>query len=537
MMYTVLVADDEEEIRRALVQKVDWEKHGFHVIGDAENGIEALEQIELLQPDVLFTDIRMPFINGIELARQAREIRPTMQIVFLSGYDDFSYAQQAIQYNILSYLLKPISSKELETELDKLKEIIDKKFEAFAEQSISRNRLEKSTFLIPLLLDRFNNSSHDKLEEQMLQNAVSCGFLDNSDNINMQYMVIVFMMRNADGDNMTQPSHVSAVDMIVQKYLNSASFYINDRIVTLVSGTKAKLNKYVHILVEEVAQSAERIMEQICYIGVSNMVSSLLRCNECYVEAMNALSYSQRKESNVHFITDEERVLNYRHEEMETTIGNLEKLLRGGSMSEFKDYLETLFHDMNSGKYAPYISNFLITEIVSSVLKVLYTVMDEASIYEFQKEFSLETFSTFGYLSSKTQQCMELCLAAKKKISEQRKKSSETICDKAIAVIQERYADETLSLVSVSEEISVSPNYLSSLIKKSTGQSFIDLLTAKRIEKAKELLMCTNMKIRDITEKCGYKDQHYFSYCFKKATGMSPNVCRRMYEDKHEETV
>ena len=100
-MYTVIVADDEEEIRRGIIRKVRWEELGFRVVGEAENGAEALEMVEKLEPDLLLTDIRMPFLSGIELARSVREVLPTVQIAFLSGFDDFSYAQQAIQYNIV----------------------------------------------------------------------------------------------------------------------------------------------------------------------------------------------------------------------------------------------------------------------------------------------------------------------------------------------------------------------------------------------------------------------------------------------------
>ena len=115
--YTIVIADDEEQLRHSLIRRIPWEEIGFQVVGEAENGIEALEQVERLEPDLLLTDIRMPFMSGIELAREAREICPTMQIAFLSGHDDFSYAQQAIQYNIISYMLKPISSAELTEEL------------------------------------------------------------------------------------------------------------------------------------------------------------------------------------------------------------------------------------------------------------------------------------------------------------------------------------------------------------------------------------------------------------------------------------
>ena len=108
-MYTIVVADDEEDLRRTIIRKIDWESIGFQVVGEAENGVEALELVTKNEPDLLLTDIRMPFISGLELARQVREVRPSTQIAFLSGYDDFSYAQEAIRYNIISYLLKPNS--------------------------------------------------------------------------------------------------------------------------------------------------------------------------------------------------------------------------------------------------------------------------------------------------------------------------------------------------------------------------------------------------------------------------------------------
>ena len=136
-MYTIVVADDEEELRSAIVRRINWEEIGFSVVGEAENGIEALELVDRLEPDLLLTDIRMPFISGIELARQVREVRPATQIAFLSGYDDFTYAQQAIQYNIISYLLKPITMAELTAELVQIKRRLDTIFAEFAQRKKS----------------------------------------------------------------------------------------------------------------------------------------------------------------------------------------------------------------------------------------------------------------------------------------------------------------------------------------------------------------------------------------------------------------
>lgn len=117
MNYTVLVVDDEQEQRRALIEKVQWAAAGFEVVGEAENGVEALDLVETLEPDLILTDIRMPMITGLELAARVRQLRPATQMVILSGYDSFEYARTAIDYNIIRYLLKPISSAEMSQEL------------------------------------------------------------------------------------------------------------------------------------------------------------------------------------------------------------------------------------------------------------------------------------------------------------------------------------------------------------------------------------------------------------------------------------
>ena len=109
-LYTVIVADDEDELREAVCTMIPWEALGFHLVGSASNGLDALELVEQLEPDLLLTDIRMPFITGIERARQVREIRPAMHIAFLSGYDDFEYAKQAIQLSLIHILRFWLSS-------------------------------------------------------------------------------------------------------------------------------------------------------------------------------------------------------------------------------------------------------------------------------------------------------------------------------------------------------------------------------------------------------------------------------------------
>lgn len=525
-MYTVIVADDEEEIRRGIVRKVKWEEIGFQVVGEAENGIEALELVEKLEPDLLLTDIRMPFLSGIELARQVREVRPTVQIAFLSGFDEFSYAQQAIQYNIVSYMLKPISSGELEKELWKIKGMIDAKFEEFSSKSLVQERMEKSEFMLTLLLDGLREELTLQDREEVMGNAVSCGLLRNAKPEHMNYVVMVTRISEGEEGRTTRAS-VNAVDMILKKYVRSVSCYLKGRVVSILAATPTGFQKYLHIIVDEIVQSVERIMHLNCTVGISRSTDILLNCRECYLEAINALSYSSQKESNVYFIADEERAVNVNRELMESTVSTMEELLRGGSNEELKSFLHAFSENISGGKIAPALADFLMSQMLADIFKVVYSVVGEESVQQLQSEYYLKNHNTVGQVMEAFERYAALCLAAKELIAEQRKKSGEILCDKALELIRTKYKDQELSVAKVSEEIAVSPNYLSSLIKKTTGSTFVELLTQKRMEKAKELLLCTSMKIWEITEACGYRDQHYFSYCFKKTMGISPNQCRR----------
>ena len=116
-LLSVVVADDEQELLGAVCQLIDWEGIGFRLVGRASNGLDALQLVEELQPDFLLTDIHMPFISGTALAAQVKAVQPLIQVAFLSGYDEFEYAQQGIACEVIAYLLKPISMAQLTQEL------------------------------------------------------------------------------------------------------------------------------------------------------------------------------------------------------------------------------------------------------------------------------------------------------------------------------------------------------------------------------------------------------------------------------------
>ena len=124
------------------------------------------------------------------------------------------------------------------------------------------------------------------------------------------------------------------------------------------------------------------------------------------------------------------------------------------------------------------------------------------------------------------QEILDFCQRAQALITQSRKRDSEVLCDRVVEIIDRQYADETLSLTGVSNMLAVSPNYLSTLIKKTKKKNFVALLTERRMKAAHDMIVCSGMKMLEIAEKCGYSDQHYFSYCFKKFYGESPNKVR-----------
>ena len=154
-LYTVIVADDEDELREAVCTMIPWQELGFCLVGNASNGLDALQLVEKLEPDLLLTDIRMPFISGIELARQVREVRPATNIAFLSGHDDFEYAKQAIQYNIISYMLKPLTMEGLGAELQNIRRKIDAQYAMFRRAPRAEGPDVRAAVLMPLVLDDF----------------------------------------------------------------------------------------------------------------------------------------------------------------------------------------------------------------------------------------------------------------------------------------------------------------------------------------------------------------------------------------------
>lgn len=524
MNYTVLVVDDEQEQRRALIEKVQWAAAGFEVVGEAENGVEALELVETLEPDLILTDIRMPMISGLELAARVRQLRPATQMVILSGYDSFEYARTAIDYNIIRYLLKPISSAEMSEELFDIRRRMDEKIGSMLAQpdpdvtrELHRARMEE--FLMPLMLG--SNELRPE-EETLLAKARELNLLP-PERTDYRFCVLVSKFSGADGSPATDRTHEEFIRKVMEHYMPCETFVVYGRAVTLaVIDAQGELSNLLELPLRELVQTARRMLRQRCTVGVSREFFQLSHCSDAYFQAITARRYTSDGAGDVRFIDDQEWDVELEIDRAEKMIATLEQLLKVGDAEALSEFVDSLYETST-----PDNANLLVMQIIATVYRVVSAVSDKTELSRLLTANPIVSRIT-SYSSERLvkQELIEFCVSAKAIIAQSQRRDSEVLCDRVVEIIDRQYSDESLSLTGVSNMLAVSPNYLSTLIKKTKKKNFITLLTERRMKAAYDMIVCSGMKMLEIAEKCGYSDQHYFSYCFKKFYGESPNKIR-----------
>ena len=524
LKYTVLVVEDEINQRRALIERVEWEKAGFEVIGQAENGAEALDKVEQLEPDLIFTDIKMPLISGLELAAKVRELRPATQIVILSGYDSFEYARTAINYNIISYLLKPISSSELSEQLFDIHRRMEERLGGISGKTAQTdserlNRLTVIEFLQPLMFGGSEQQSGD--DEKLKAAAAQLGITD--ENKRSKFCVLVSKFKK-DGKNSVSDEHAVFIDKILGRYLKKAVTFITyGRAVTLAVFEETDIPQNVlELALLELVQTSKRVMDEECTVGISRQFYELSHCPTAYFEAVTARRYTSDGVGHIRYIEDKERDGEVEFEYVEKSVLKIEQLLKVGNADELGEFINDMYENNT-----PENANLLVVQIIATVCRVVSNASDKSELSGLvAKNPIFSRITSYSSQSGMRDELTEFCRDAKKIIEQSQKRDSQVLCDRVVQIIDERFPDEELSLTGVSAELAVSPNYLSALIKKEKKKNFITLLTEKRMKAAYDMLVCSSMKVLEISEKCGYSDQHYFSYCFKKFYGDSPNKVR-----------
>jgi two-component system response regulator YesN len=546
-MLKIFLAEDEVIVRETIKRMIPWENLGFELVGEAADGEMALPLLIRQQPDLLITDIKMPFMDGLTLARLAKKEVPGLKVVILSGYDDFNYAKQAINIGVEDYLLKPITKNAL---IERLTEIRSR----YEDEKTQREYYEKFHREMQAYE---KNSSRDFFEVlvsgsldmmEVYKRAEKLGL----DIVAESYNVLIFTM-NCNEDFSGQREGYSSWEAesleMLEKFFTGHPFAMLFRsnvfsYDVLIKGEKNSIRENTRICVEEIRKIFDRKEDnKEWFVAVGESVERLSQIQKSYHSASRAFSQRYLYDGKVLYYDEmlameKKDVTNDDSEYLQKVDVNalnptiLQKFLSNGLLEETENFVQDYFYAIGQ-------------EPMESVVFRSYVILNvRFSVLSFLKELgcdtkTLEPEDTEKILAESGRNMESIIAYAEKLVSQAiqlRDRNSgnknRSILKTAVDFIDQHYMEEDMSLNKAANAANVSANHFSALFSQNMGQTFIEYLTSLRMDKAKEYLRCTGMRSSEIAGEVGYKDAHYFSYLFKKTQGMTPSDYRKAREEK-----
>ncbi|RTE05605.1 response regulator [Paenibacillus whitsoniae] len=547
-MYKLLLADDEEDVREGVVREIDWEAIGYEVIEKAENGKEALEMVERLQPDVVVTDIQMPFMNGLQLAEAIRERFPTIRIIILTGHDEFEYAQRAVKLHIDEYVLKPFSADELVRTLTKVKAHIQEEEAHRKDVQLLKEHYRKS---MPVLRENFLATLMNRKlpRDEVFEKAATYG-------INLagnRYVVAVLsidgvLIREEDVENREELAKsvslkysedqalkyfalLNISEEIATKRGLGLIFMHNDQVVFLAaSATSDKdtaLQEAMRVL-EEIRQSVEKYLRFTLTVGIGSVMKDVTKLSYAYEDAVLSLDYRLILGNNrMIYIDDVEQrsVEKIRFDDVKEHA--LTRCIKVGTVQEIRETMDELFQGIEAGVSVKDYQIYLL-EMLTCILKAAKDAnlnVDEVFGDNFVPFTEINKFTS---LEEAKHWMTELCASMINHITTDRQYTYKNLVEMAKEYTKAHYPDGDISINKVCGHLHISAGYFSSIFKKETKMTFVNYLNQLRMEAAKELLRTTDMKALEIAERVGYSDANYFSFAFRKYVGVSPKEYRNV---------
>lgn len=534
-LYKIMLVDDEEEVRTSIIKKVDWEKVGFEVVGDAENGEEALEMAGVLEPDVVITDIKMPFMDGLTLGERLREMLPSIKIVIFSGFDDFEYAKQAIKLNVVEYVLKPVNVQELTAILKNIKSILDEEIAQKTDIEILRQHYINS---LPVIRERFFtellNGQVTNLNQKEQPGNFGSKICDNRFWTVALLNIEAIQMEEGKKEILFHQERELipfSVKQLADEKLESdyiaESFFIADKLAIIVGFQSGnEVQGFIDVM-NDICKESKRILELSVSAGIGTLSGQLQNLRVSYQGAQDALDYKMvLGTGKTIYIKDVEpdQVIQLQFDDQSE-----HELLTTIKFGENKDIQEVIDNIIGRFENVPLPFKqyqVYLLGIVSSIIKVVQGYeLDMDNIFGSDINY-FERLAAFRSTDEIKQWLYKVCINLSAYINKERTSTTRQIVNEAKQIILEKYEDALLSVEIICEQLHISTAYFSTLFKKETGQSYVAYLTEVRLGKAVELLNKTDYKTYIISGKVGYAEPNYFSYVFKKQFGVSPSKYR-----------
>lgn len=548
-MLKIFLAEDEVVVRETIKRMIPWEELGFELVGEAADGEMALPLLIRQQPDLLITDIKMPFMDGLTLARLAKKEIPGLKVVILSGYDDFNYAKQAIGIGVEDYLLKPITKNALIERLSEIRSRYEHEktqkeyYEKFQREMQAYEKNSSRDFFEALV-----GGSMDMME--VYKRAEKLGL----DIVAEAYNVLIFTM-NCDEDFSGQRDEYSSWEAesleLLENFFagHSSAMLFRSNIFSygvLLKGQRETIEENTRACVDEIRKILSRQDgRREWFLAVGQSVERLSQIQKSYHTASRAFSQRYLYDENILYY-DEMETMEHPGGQAETEDNAylqkvdvnalnpaiLQKFLSNGLQEETENFVKDYFYAIGQEPMESLVfRNYVILNVRFSVISFIKGLgcdtneMESADTEEVLAEGGKNMESAIAYAKKMISQAIEIR-------DQNSGNKNRSILKTAVDFIDSHYMDEEISLNTVANVANVSSNHFSALFSQNMGQTFIEYLTTLRMNKAKELLRCTGMRSSEIAGEIGYKDAHYFSYLFKKTQGMTPSDYRKVREDK-----
>jgi two-component system response regulator YesN len=542
-MYKVFLVEDEIVVREGIRNSIPWEKTSYTLAGEAPDGEMALSIIRDIKPDILITDIKMPFMDGLTLSRIVKKTLPWIKILILSGHDEFEYARKAISIGVEEYLLKPVSSRDMIAALDKIAARIDEE----KEKLLSIENLKKQA-----------RSHADILRERWLLDFVrgavpAAGVVEQArelglDLIARTYITAVIAVLSPAFSKKPAEDHTQflSVKVIIKSITEKYPAVI------LFPGDE---KKYVMVIKENLPgtdagdiKKAEESVKELAYAvagGIKYGVESNTECKVAIgigpvVERLGEISRSfhtadiiavRQADMGLARIADERSfsgegnfdqtgLLNI---EVDPLVARLKYASGKDVESIIKGYVDLLGEKSEGNLMLEY---YILGDIIVGASKIVEDLggdIKQIIPFSLRQNEIQEIINSREIFYEKIRVLLHAVIEFRESRTEGRYQS---VILKTKAYIERNYGDQDISLHTVASHVGISPNHLSTVFSQETGENFIEYLTRIRIEKAKQLLSTTTIKSADIAYETGFSDPHYFSFIFKKNTGLSPREYR-----------
>lgn len=508
-MYHILIADDEKDERDAICFLL--RKYQFPLtVTQAANGKEALEYLEEQKTDILFTDIKMPFLDGIKLAGKAREAYPDLQIIFFSGYDDFDYVKEALSLRAVNYILKPVNPEEFQKTIQKVIGSIRLK-----EQEDIRQKANLDFMRNHILYQLINNTPLESIKRTYpgMDISVVCPYKQM---LLLQYESDFFGVKISEDSS----EHFSES---IQNLLTQKISYINlNPSQSLLLFTDSLETREIKEAAEKLHQYLTARYQQICYIAISAPFSSPADMAEIYGETERYLEQRFFFPGKYIYAKTTDSFHNVDPEEDDTLLKIIEKNLQLKDIYSLKQNIALLVQKYeNQATFSHIYVRYLFTSLLQLLLQSL-SHYEEACFWQISEQ--IYHFRYFSDIRSLIMETLDKVVTQMEQ-EQQSPKHAIHLVDK---YIREHYGEE-LSLNILADKVYLTPRYLSSLFIQETGFGINKYIKNIRMEKAKEFLIKTNLKISDICQETGYSNVSYFCKSFQEDFGTTPDKFRQNY--------